>query len=637
MSLLRRIGRVATLVGVTVAYSCGGDSTKPTATPAAAATLEISPSNPVVLSGSSLQMAVVLRDNTGTVLSGRTVVWSSSVPAVATIDAATGLARAIGAGSTDIVATSEGKSATSRMTVTVQTVASVVIDSLVSPLWVGRSAQLAVSVRDSSGAPITGRTVNWTSSATSVVTVSSTGLLTGIAPGTSTITASVDGVSGTRVVVAQAVPSALITLLPTQGSVARGADYALTPVLEDIDGNAVGGLTITYTTSDASVATVSASGVVHPVANGAVIITGTVDGQQQATSHLTVLDPRTVSGQVITADGGAPTNLVFAAQTGSGVLAQRFSTKVDATSGAFSLEMPAFPSSALPVEYLVDAPVGATRTYHPSYAKLAANLAPNTQRVLLIPHFVVPDSGTYAGHTYRVDLNDAFIPVCTTVSDANCQSYWPSYYLSGIKNWADAARPIPLAIDRTVGSVSANDSVAMWATIRAMEADLGRSLYKPAAFTGYTSPGYTTGMVLASQDASVAPFAGYTNWTWNGQGMITQAKTRLVSSQVFANTSTVTHELNHALGFHHTCRWSTVMGGYGCSQQLHLSSTDVAYYHLAELVRRKAAATNPTWSVVEALQGVRVVELGMPSSSAIPASLLPLRALIALPGSDGAP
>jgi hypothetical protein len=133
------------------------------------------------------------------------------------------------------------------------------------------------------------------------------------------------------------------------------------------------------------------------------------------------------------------------------------------------------------------------------------------------------------------------------------------------------------------------------------------------------------------------PFSGYTNWSWDGQGEVYEAKTRLASSSMFANTGTVTHELNHALGFHHTCRWSTVMGGYGCPQQARLTSGDVAYYHLAELVRRRALVVSPTWSIVEALQGARVIELGLAASDAIPLQLLLLRAKLALPGCDGAP
>ena len=267
----------------------------------------------------------------------------------------------------------------------------------------------------------------------------------------------------------------------------------------------------------------------------------------------------------------------------------------------------------------------------------AAAAAPNLARILLIPHAIVPDSGTYAGTRFAVDLNEAFTPVCTTQSDQNCQSYWPSYFLNGIKTWADAARPVPLAIDRTTGNPTAADSTAMWASIRAMEADLGRSLYTPALFKGYTSPGYTTGMVLASLDPTVAPFTGYTNWSWDAQGALYQAKVRLASSQIFANQSMVTHELNHALGFHHTCRWATVMGGYGCPQQGRLTPNDVAYYHLADVVRKRAAAVNPTWSIVEALQGVRVVERGMASSNAMPSALAAVRSRLGLPGEDGSP
>ncbi len=99
----------------------------------------------------------------------------------------------------------------------------------------------------------------------------------------------------------------------------------------------------------------------------------------------------------------------------------------------------------------------------------------------------------------------------------------------------------------------------------------------------------------------------------------------------------MTHEFTHALGFSHTCRWATVMGGYGCSQQGRLPSGDDAYYHLAEMVRRQVRALAPTWGIAEALQGDRVIELGMSVADAIPLKLRPLLSRSERAGSDGAP
>ena len=190
----RRLLRFIAFTATCVVYSCGGDGpTNTVVTPPAVATVEIFPAQPTVVVGTSVQLSTTLRDQAGNFLSGRPVAWSSSAPAVATVDAVTGLARGVAGGSATITATSEGKSGSTSFTVTVPAVAkvaTVLIDSIVPTLYVGRTAQLTAVVRDSTGALITGRTMTWTTSAPSVVTVATTtGLLTGLAPGIATITA----------------------------------------------------------------------------------------------------------------------------------------------------------------------------------------------------------------------------------------------------------------------------------------------------------------------------------------------------------------------------------------------------------------------------------------------------------------
>ena len=62
---------------------------------------------------------------------------------------------------------------------------------------IGDSAQLAVTIKDQNGNPVSGKTPTWASSAVNVTTISSSGLIKAVAQGTATITATVDGKSGT--------------------------------------------------------------------------------------------------------------------------------------------------------------------------------------------------------------------------------------------------------------------------------------------------------------------------------------------------------------------------------------------------------------------------------------------------------
>lgn len=76
-------------------------------------------------------------------------------------------------------------------------VASVTVTPTAPVLLVGATQQLTAVARDANGVSLGGRTVNWTSSAPGVASVSGTGLVTGLTVGATTITATVDNVVGT--------------------------------------------------------------------------------------------------------------------------------------------------------------------------------------------------------------------------------------------------------------------------------------------------------------------------------------------------------------------------------------------------------------------------------------------------------
>jgi trimeric autotransporter adhesin len=69
-------------------------------------------------------------------------------------------------------------------------------DSGSTRLEVGRSVPLTASLLDGAQRPVSGRTIDWSSSAPNVATVSATGLVTGVSAGTARITASSGGRSG---------------------------------------------------------------------------------------------------------------------------------------------------------------------------------------------------------------------------------------------------------------------------------------------------------------------------------------------------------------------------------------------------------------------------------------------------------
>ena len=76
-------------------------------------------------------------------------------------------------------------------------VASVDVTPPSASVQAGQTVQLTATPKDAGGTPLSGRTVTWSSSNTAVAAVSNSGLVSGVTPGTATITATSEGKSGT--------------------------------------------------------------------------------------------------------------------------------------------------------------------------------------------------------------------------------------------------------------------------------------------------------------------------------------------------------------------------------------------------------------------------------------------------------
>ena len=94
----------------------------------------------------------------------------------------------------------------------------------------GETSQLTATVKDQNGATMSGATVTWATSDAAVATVSSTGLVTSVADGTATITATSGSASGTATVTvregATTLPDTEIDSGPATGSTQRENETA---------------------------------------------------------------------------------------------------------------------------------------------------------------------------------------------------------------------------------------------------------------------------------------------------------------------------------------------------------------------------------------------------------------------------
>jgi uncharacterized protein YjdB len=283
-----------------------------TITPDPVATVEVTPSTASVNVGQTTQLGVVARNVSGQPLTGRTVFWSTSSPAIATVSS-TGMVTGLSPGTVAIVASIEGKQASATVTVRAVPVASVQVTPSPASTIVGQTITLTAKTLDAAGNTLTGRIVGWTSSNTAIATVNANGVVTGVATGTATITASSEGVSGTTALTVSGVPVATVVVAPSTVTIATGQTSTLTATLRDGNGNVLTGRTITWSSGTTSVATVSPSGVVTGVAPGTATITATSEGKSAAAS-VTVTAPTaasvTVAPATATVTVGSTTALV---------------------------------------------------------------------------------------------------------------------------------------------------------------------------------------------------------------------------------------------------------------------------------------------------------------------------------------
>ena len=149
----------------------------------------------------------------------------------------------------------------------------------------GGTATLAATITPSNA---TNQNVTWSSDNESVATVDQNGRVTAVAQGGATITAAVDGKSAECYVTVNAaapVPVTSVSLDKTSLGLTEGDTETLTATVEPSDAT---NKNVTWSTSDASIATVT-DGVVTAVAPGTATITVTTeDGNKAATCAVTV-------------------------------------------------------------------------------------------------------------------------------------------------------------------------------------------------------------------------------------------------------------------------------------------------------------------------------------------------------------
>jgi 6-phosphogluconolactonase (cycloisomerase 2 family) len=201
----------------------------------------ISPATSTISVSTTQQYTATGYYSNGAIMSGISVTWASTNPAVATIDPVAGLATAVAAGTTTINAYASGVTATSA-TLSVNALTNLTISPTNQTINATQTEQFSATGTFKNPDGTTSTTdvssqVTWSSSNTNVFTISSSGLASPVGPnGSSVISAALDGLTAsTNLTIGPPVPVSLsIAMTPT--SIAVGNSTVLTATENWSDG-----------------------------------------------------------------------------------------------------------------------------------------------------------------------------------------------------------------------------------------------------------------------------------------------------------------------------------------------------------------------------------------------------------------
>ena len=270
-------GEVAGGSNAQVTITASSGSTEGTATlnvtPVAVGSVTLTAATATLASGGTLPITPTVRAASGTVLTGRTITWSSTDSVIASVSAS-GLVTAseqtnAAPSPVTISATSGGVIGSIALTVSPAAATVVIVTPSTLALDSDGTTTLVAVVRSASGATLAGRVVTWQSSAPAVATVTTAGLVTagrvlaGVAAPV-TITATSDGIEGSAALTVRPVPVWSVNVDPLaafDGTLDFGESVALGATMRDDAGSELTGRAVDWSVGSGPV-TVSAGGVV---------------------------------------------------------------------------------------------------------------------------------------------------------------------------------------------------------------------------------------------------------------------------------------------------------------------------------------------------------------------------------------
>lgn len=299
-------------------------------------TVNVDPSTATLLVHDQVALHAQVLNESGGSLSGASVFWSSEDSTIARVSSS-GTVTAMTPGIVRIAASAEGVSGTATITVSATRIASVTVVPDTLRLAPGGAARLIATAYDGSGNIVTGLTVTWGSSNTSVATVDQTGAVTGVTDGTSSVSASVGGKIGSADVIVSIPKVATVTIVPDTLTLAAGAKGQLQATAYDAQGRVLSGLPVAWGSSKPAVATVDTLGNVTGVQPGTAHISAAIGGKTgTATVNVTATGP--VSITITGCSGGTLTEDTAASIVVNGNIDNQCSATLTSTAGSIEVK-----------------------------------------------------------------------------------------------------------------------------------------------------------------------------------------------------------------------------------------------------------------------------------------------------------
>ena len=251
----------------------------------------LSPPEVTLETGDTLQFEAVAFNSYGETVPAAALTWASSDPAAGTIDD-DGVFTALAAGTTTVIAASGDIAGTAVVTVSSDepVLSRIAITPPAITLNAGDEETFVATAYDQHGTAMPADAVAWASSDPAAGTIDDGGLFIALDAGTTTITATADGITGAAdVTVVRPAPGVVVS--PPAITLDEGETWLFTATLVDPEDDALFSGVVAWSSHDETVGTIDEDGFFTALSEGAVTITATIDGSGEIGTAVVTVRP----------------------------------------------------------------------------------------------------------------------------------------------------------------------------------------------------------------------------------------------------------------------------------------------------------------------------------------------------------